>query len=98
MNSQTSDTSSITDPMAQAEKLKLEGNALQLDGQYDAANATYSQAIELHPQNAVLYANRAQSYLKLKRCVSVASYIDTALIRPFERYPDAAQDASKVSP
>ena len=55
------------DSKTQAEELKLEGNKLQLSGQYDAANALYSRAIELDTRNAVLYANRSQNHLKLQK-------------------------------
>lgn len=63
----SSQSSSVADPKAAAEELKLEGNKLQLSGQYEAANEAYSRAIELDPENAFLYANRSQSNLKLKK-------------------------------
>ena len=53
-----------------AEQLKAEGNALHLKGDHAAARSKYSEAIALDPENAILYANRAASYLALKQWVS----------------------------
>lgn len=47
-----------------AEKLKVSGNQLFSIGCYVQAALLYSEALELQPDNAVLYCNRAMAYLK----------------------------------
>jgi Flp pilus assembly protein TadD len=49
-----------------AERLKAQGNALHVQGQYKAAYKKYSEAIKEDPTNAVLWANRAASGLGMK--------------------------------
>ncbi|RXW19116.1 hypothetical protein EST38_g6722 [Candolleomyces aberdarensis] len=49
--------------IAEAERLKAEGNDLYSRGQYDAAKQKFTEAIEKRPDNAILYANRAAVYL-----------------------------------
>jgi Flp pilus assembly protein TadD len=49
-----------------AERLKSQGNALHVQGQYRAAYKKYSEAIKEDPTNAVLWANRAASGLAMK--------------------------------
>jgi tetratricopeptide (TPR) repeat protein len=55
------------DLKAQVAKLRADANKLYDDGDYDGARATYSRGIELDPTNAVLYANRAQANLSMKK-------------------------------
>lgn len=52
---------------ARAEALKAEGNALHLAREYQEAYATYSEAIQVVDQNAVLYANRAASGMEMDK-------------------------------
>ncbi|KAI0375480.1 TPR-like protein [Pilatotrama ljubarskyi] len=61
--------SSDADKQAQVEQLKAEGNALHVKGDYAAARSKYTDAIklELDGENAVLYANRAATYIALKQ-------------------------------
>lgn len=47
-----------------AEELKNKGNKALLSANYNDAVDLYTQAIELDPQNAVYYANRAQAHIK----------------------------------
>ncbi|QNP96601.1 Metallo-dependent phosphatase-like protein [Yarrowia lipolytica] len=47
-----------------AEDLKNQGNKALLSGHYNDAVDLYTQAIELNPQSAVYYANRAQAHIK----------------------------------
>ncbi|CAK5279918.1 unnamed protein product [Mycena citricolor] len=47
---------------AKAEKFKQTGNTLMSSKQYDAAIEAYNQAIDLDPQNAIYYSNRAAAY------------------------------------
>jgi len=51
--------------------LKEEGNACHKATKYDAAIRLYSKAIQLDPSMAVLYSNRAASYLNRKWCVKI---------------------------
>ncbi|WEJ93453.1 Serine/threonine-protein phosphatase 5 [Yamadazyma tenuis] len=53
------------DPSA-AENLKGKGNAAFASKEYNTAIEHYTAAIELDPQNGVLFSNRAMSYLKLE--------------------------------
>jgi tetratricopeptide (TPR) repeat protein len=54
----------ITDiNIAEAERLKAEGNDLYSRGEYDAAKQKFTEAIEKNPTNAILYANRAAVHL-----------------------------------
>ena len=54
--------------MSDATKLKEEGNALFEVGQYDAALACYTKALELNPEGGpetgIYHKNRAAVYLK----------------------------------
>ncbi|KAF7357740.1 TPR-REGION domain-containing protein [Mycena venus] len=50
-----------------AEELKVAGNALFTSKSYEAAARKYSEAIQLNPQSAVLYSNRAACHLALAR-------------------------------
>mmetsp|Transcript_13125 Transcript_13125/g.25342 ORF Transcript_13125/g.25342 Transcript_13125/m.25342 type:complete len:459 (-) Transcript_13125:81-1457(-) len=50
--------------MADSDKLKKQGNDFFSLGLYSQASLLYSEAIELQPENAVLYCNRSMAYLK----------------------------------
>jgi len=50
--------------MADSDKLKKQGNDFFSMGLYSQASMLYSEAIELQPENAVLYCNRSMAYLK----------------------------------
>ena len=50
-----------------AEQLKDKGNAHFRKGEYEAAEACYSQAIMKNSKNPLLYTNRANGRLKLSR-------------------------------
>eukprot|EP00405_Crypthecodinium_cohnii_P015831 CAMPEP_0206450668 /NCGR_PEP_ID=MMETSP0324_2-20121206/18870_1 /ASSEMBLY_ACC=CAM_ASM_000836 /TAXON_ID=2866 /ORGANISM="Crypthecodinium cohnii, Strain Seligo" /LENGTH=433 /DNA_ID=CAMNT_0053920377 /DNA_START=113 /DNA_END=1411 /DNA_ORIENTATION=- len=49
---------------AESDKLKEQGNNFFKLGLYMQASMMYSEALELQPDNAVLYCNRAMAYLK----------------------------------
>lgn len=55
------------DTKARVEQLKVEGNAFHSQGDYAQARSKYSDAIKLDDGNAVLYANRAATYIALKQ-------------------------------
>jgi len=50
-----------------AEQLKLKGNELMKDGSYQEAVDSYTKAIEIDPNNAIFFSNRAAAYTKLGR-------------------------------
>ena len=50
---------------AEAEKAKVEGNAAFAKGEYQSAIESYTRAIDIAPNSAVLYGNRALAYIKL---------------------------------
>jgi hypothetical protein len=52
---------------SQAQALKDEGNKEFTSGNYERAAELFGKAIELDPQNHVLYSNRAGAYTSLKR-------------------------------
>ncbi|KAI0756530.1 TPR-like protein [Daedaleopsis nitida] len=60
------------DKKAQAEQLKAEGNAFHAAGNHAAARSKYTDAIKLDGDNAVLYANRAATYIALKQYLDAA--------------------------
>ncbi|XP_066503648.1 small glutamine-rich tetratricopeptide repeat-containing protein alpha [Hoplias malabaricus] len=53
------------DQLAEAEQLKSEGNDQMRVENFSAAVEFYSKAIQINPQNAVYYCNRAAAYSKL---------------------------------
>ncbi|KAL1678207.1 hypothetical protein EV122DRAFT_212555 [Schizophyllum commune] len=55
------------DKVAQAEKIKEQGNAAFKNKQYKEAIDLYSKAIELNPSEPAYLTNRAASYIALKR-------------------------------
>jgi tetratricopeptide (TPR) repeat protein len=54
-------------PSEAAARFKAEGNALFSSQKYDPARAKYTEAIELDPNNSILFANRAACHLNLKQ-------------------------------
>ncbi|KAI0718899.1 TPR-like protein [Cerioporus squamosus] len=60
------------DTKARVEQLKAEGNAFHSQGDYAKAQSKYSDAIKLDHHNAILYANRAASYIALKQYLDAA--------------------------
>jgi len=57
------DASAVNKEMA--EKKKVEGNDFMRDGKFNEAIASYTNAIDLDPNNAIYYSNRAAAYAKL---------------------------------
>ncbi|XP_075038872.1 small glutamine-rich tetratricopeptide repeat-containing protein beta isoform X1 [Mixophyes fleayi] len=57
--------SSAPADLERAEQLKDEGNNYMKEQNYDAAVDCYSQAVELDPNNAVYYCNRAAAHSQL---------------------------------
>ncbi|KAH6916703.1 hypothetical protein BKA70DRAFT_1250313 [Coprinopsis sp. MPI-PUGE-AT-0042] len=55
-----------------AERLKAEGNAFYLKGDFVNARSSYTAALERDPGNAVLYANRAATLLGEKQHLDAA--------------------------
>ena len=49
-----------------AENERLKGNECMKSRDYNEALVCYSKSIELHPDEAATYSNRAMSYIKLK--------------------------------
>lgn len=49
---------------AESDKLKTQGNQFFTLGLYMQASMMYSEALELQPENAILYCNRSMAYLK----------------------------------
>lgn len=56
-----------TDNKTRAAQLKDEGNKLYVKKDYALAYSKYSEAIDLDPNNAVLYANRAACLLAMDK-------------------------------
>ncbi|KZO95694.1 hypothetical protein CALVIDRAFT_467125, partial [Calocera viscosa TUFC12733] len=80
-----------------AETLKAEGNVLFGQKQYKDAALKYSVAIELSPENAVLWSNRAACNLNLKKYsdaatdASQATELDPSFARAWARLATAEQ-------
>jgi len=55
------------DAAAEAEKIKLEANTLYKQGKYEEAIIKYSKSIDLQPNNAKYYSNRAAAYTMLRK-------------------------------
>lgn len=49
-----------------AEEVKTKGNEFMSQGKYEDAIQAYTKAIELNPENAIYFANRAAAYTHLK--------------------------------
>ncbi|EJU05450.1 hypothetical protein DACRYDRAFT_103935 [Dacryopinax primogenitus] len=87
----------MSDPISEAETLKAEGNALFTQKKYKDAACKYTAAIELCPQNAVFWSNRAACYLNLKRYSDAATdakhatELDASFARAWARLATAKQ-------
>ncbi|OSD00025.1 protein prenylyltransferase [Trametes coccinea BRFM310] len=55
------------DPVAEAEKVKEQGNAAFKAGRFQDAIEQYSKAIDLRPSEPTYWTNRAAAYMALKR-------------------------------
>ncbi|XP_036377386.1 small glutamine-rich tetratricopeptide repeat-containing protein alpha [Megalops cyprinoides] len=64
---------------AEAERLKTEGNDQMKVENFSAAVEFYSKAIEINPQNAVYYCNRAAAYSKLGNYAGAVQDCDLAI-------------------
>lgn len=62
-----------------AEELKKEGNQLYNDGQLEAAEMVYSEAIKYAPKNHILFSNRSMCYGKLGRYVDALTDAKTVV-------------------
>lgn len=56
----------VTHNPAEAERLKVLGNALYQQGKHNEALNKYTEAIEQDRRNAIIYANRAAVHLAMK--------------------------------
>jgi tetratricopeptide (TPR) repeat protein len=67
------------DDKANAEMLKDDGNQLMSEERFSEASEAYSRALELDPNNAVIYYNRAAAYYRLGEYCSVVRDCNSAL-------------------
>ncbi|XP_056141104.1 E3 ubiquitin-protein ligase TTC3 isoform X2 [Lampris incognitus] len=66
-----------------SEKMKCKGNEKFKKEKYDAAIQCYSQAIRYHPENHIIYGNRALCYIRLEQHLkAVADGKRASLIKP----------------
>lgn len=65
--------------MAEADELKQQANKLFKEKHYAGAVHLYTQAIELQPQNAVLFANRAFAHIKIEEYGSAVTDASKAI-------------------
>ncbi|XP_057308946.1 RNA polymerase II-associated protein 3-like [Hydractinia symbiolongicarpus] len=65
--------------LQQAVMEKEKGNQLFKEGKYDAAINRYTDAIALHPNNPILYANRGMALLKTEKYAAAEQDCSTAL-------------------
>ncbi len=91
-----------------AEEERLKGNEYMKGKEYDEAVACYTRSLELFPDDAACYSNRAMAFLKLKRngsCIEDAERclaLDPAYLKAYHRrgkaylacgqYEDAIKD------
>ena len=54
------------DPVTESETIKKEANTCFSQGQFDKAIELYTSAIEIDPENAILYSNRSFAHLKME--------------------------------
>ncbi|KAJ7070653.1 hypothetical protein C8F01DRAFT_1107221 [Mycena amicta] len=79
-------------------ELKEAGNAFHQRGEYAQAYNKYTEAIAQDPNNAILYANRAASCLKMKNYLGAlsdaqeAATIDPAYTKAWSRVASAAEE------
>ncbi|TIA91396.1 hypothetical protein E3P99_01113 [Wallemia hederae] len=89
------------DDVAKADELKAQGNALMSAQKYKEAIDAYTQAIELHPTNKILYSNRAAAYSQAgDQDASIADAkkaleIDPAFARAYSRLGHAYFNAKQ---
>merc|ERR1719159_25601 len=87
---------------SESETAKVQGNGFFTLGLYAQAATSYGIAIELDPQNAVLYSNRAMAYLKQEMPdealadASKALEIDPALVKGHWRKAQALLDLGRA--
>lgn len=55
--------------------VNFQGNKLYSSGRLDDAIAKYTQGMALDPTNALLPANRAMAYIKIKKSVHLCSHL-----------------------
>lgn len=77
------------DPAAYAQRLKEQGNEAFRDKQYGTALTYYSCALEVDPQNATLYLNRAICHGGLSQWVHSKIDAQQAIDLSPEYYPKA---------
>ncbi|XP_061395857.1 RNA polymerase II-associated protein 3-like, partial [Musca vetustissima] len=95
LESPTEKVDTALDPMAmkhkEANEIKDRGNSFVKLGQYDMAIEEYNKAIELYPDDAIYYSNRALCYLKMERydeCIDDcdrATEIDNLAVKAYYR-------------
>jgi suppressor of tumorigenicity protein 13 len=62
----------VTDAMLeQADAKRGEAQAKLSEGAFEEAISLFTQAIENNPQSAILYAKRAQCYIKLQKLMKI---------------------------
>ncbi|XP_069483464.1 small glutamine-rich tetratricopeptide repeat-containing protein beta [Ambystoma mexicanum] len=71
--------SSLPDNAEKAIQLKDEGNNHMKEENYSAAVDCYNQAVQLDPNNAVYYCNRAAAYSKLGKYIEAIRDCETAI-------------------
>ncbi|XP_003740436.2 LOW QUALITY PROTEIN: eukaryotic peptide chain release factor GTP-binding subunit ERF3A [Galendromus occidentalis] len=67
------------DPIPEAEQAKVQGNELLKNKKYLEALEMYSKAIDLDPQNAVYFCNRAAAFSKLDKSQEAIADCEAAL-------------------
>ncbi|TFK20257.1 DnaJ domain-containing protein [Coprinopsis marcescibilis] len=84
------------DPVKEAEKIKVQGNAKFTAKQYDDAVELYNEAIELNPQEPSYLTNRAAAYMALKRFRPALTDCQQALniLAPGGSIPSSSSDAA----
>uniref|UniRef100_A0A8C5UAN2 Small glutamine rich tetratricopeptide repeat containing alpha n=1 Tax=Malurus cyaneus samueli TaxID=2593467 RepID=A0A8C5UAN2_9PASS len=70
------------DDVAEAERLKTEGNDQMKAENFEAAVSFYGKAIELNPANAVYFCNRAAAYSKLGNYAGAVRDCERAIAFP----------------
>ncbi|KAI7795518.1 small glutamine-rich tetratricopeptide repeat-containing protein alpha isoform X1 [Triplophysa rosa] len=79
VNTSSSSASPTAEQLAEAERLKTEGNDQMRVENFSAAVEFYSKAIQLNPQNAVYYCNRAAANSKLGNYAGAVQDCDRAI-------------------
>jgi small glutamine-rich tetratricopeptide repeat-containing protein alpha len=76
---ETSKEKETEDNIAQAEKLKLQGNKKMTSKEFHEAIRLYSEAIGLNPENAVYYSNRSAAYTQIEEYNNAIADAEKAL-------------------